>query len=68
MLKIEMKDEKDYIDVTANIKDSTLIENLTLLHIALSKLKGDYNLSMQEISDMYKLYKKGYKDAVKEVN
>ena len=68
MLKIEMKDKETYIDIVSNTKESTLFENLTLLHIALNNLKTNYNMDIREVSDVYKLYKKYYKDSLKEVS
>ena len=68
MLKIKMEDKEDYVDVISNTEDSTLFENLTLLHIALSNLKTNYNMDIKEVLDIYKLYKKYYKDNLEEVN
>ena len=68
MLKIEMKDKETHVDIVSNTKESTLFENLTLLHIALNNLKTNYNMDIREVSDVYKLYKKYYKDSLKEVS
>ena len=68
MLKIEMKDKETHVDIVSNTKESTLFENLTLLHIALNNLKTNYNMDIKDVSDVYKLYKKYYKDSLKEVS
>lgn len=64
MLKIKVKDGKEYIYSKIKGKDHNILEGIVLLHISLSVLKDDYGLNMNQITELYK----EYKDNLKEVS
>lgn len=62
MLKVKIKDGKEYVSSKIKGRDTTLLESIILLHIALTSLKDDYGLNMEQITEFYKQYKSNLKE------
>lgn len=62
MLKVKIKDGKEYVSSKIKGRDTTLLESIILLHMSLTSLKDDYGLNMEQITELYKQYKNNLKE------
>lgn len=58
MIKLRVKDKKNYYDIKIKGKNYNLIQYISLLDSIIRNIKKDYNMNMKEILDVLVDYKK----------
>ena len=58
MIKLKVKDKKNYYDIKIKGKNYNLIQYISLLDSIIRNIKKDYNMNMKEILDALVDYKK----------
>ena len=58
MIKLKLKDKKNYYDIKIKGKNYNLIQYVSLLDIIIRNIRKDYNMNMKEILDVLVDYKK----------
>lgn len=57
MIKLKVKDKKNYYDIKIKGKNYNLIQYISLLDSIIISIKKDYNMNMKEILDVLVDYK-----------
>ena len=62
MLKVKIKDKRNYLESNIKVSRPTLLESIVLLDMAIDNLRNEFELDDEQIAKYLNKYKKNLKE------
>ena len=62
MLKVKIKDKRNYLESNIKVSRPTLLESIVLLDMAINNLRNEFELDDEQIAKYLNKYKKNLKE------
>lgn len=62
MLKVKIKDKRNYLESNIKVSRQTLLESIVLLDMAINNLRNEFELNDEQIAKYLNKYRKNLKE------